>query len=566
VAGATWLGVRAYQAGSHLSSARAALERARTELLDRRLPEARVDLSRAAHETSAARGVSRDPLWRAASHLPVLGRSFSAVTVLAQASDTITNDTLPAALAEADRLDPARLRRPDGSVDLALLKTVGPGLVSATSSSQHATAVAKRSPGSLLLPWVASARREFLTSATKLTAALVSARRAIDLAPALLGDGTTRRYFVAVQQNAESRGTGGIIGGFAILQVRDGRISVLQQGSNQELYADDRGIMPPAGLPSGFTQAYGPYLVFSDWRNINLAPQLPAVASLITAKWKARTGQQLDGVIALDGNALQDLLTGSPPLHVGSRDVPATQLADFLALGQYEGLTLDQADTRRRKDSLQEVAATVLQRVTATSSGSDNLLRGLIRAVRSGHLRIASADPALAGLHTAGVDGDTPAGPAPVAYPVVFNGEGSKLDLWLGRTLHWSCGSHGRVTVSVDLQDDLPPGVLPPYVGLDLRQNPKVVTTRTDAVHLDLYVTRGATLVSATLDGKSLSTKQLAHGVVDGLPFWGTDLELPEGKRHTFALVLNGAGTPGDLRIPDQPLARPLVRDVHDGC
>jgi hypothetical protein len=103
-------------------------------------------------------------------------------------------------------------------------------------------------------------------------------------------------------------------------------------------------------------------------------------------------------------------------------------------------------------------------------------------------------------------------------------------------------------------------------VGLDLRQNPKVVITRTDAVHLDLYVTRGATLVSATLDGKSLSTKQLAHGVVDGLPFWGTDLELPEGKRHTFALVLNGAGTPGDLRIPDQPLARPLVRDVHDGC
>ncbi|MFN2539041.1 MAG: DUF4012 domain-containing protein [Mycobacteriales bacterium] len=566
VAGATWLGVRAYQAESHMSSARTAVEQARADLLDRKLDAAGTDLRRAASETAAAKHVTRDPIWRITSHLPFLGRSFRTVSALASASDTLTQDTLPTALREAERLDPKRLRRPDGSIDLSVLRSAAPGLRRAAQSSAEADAAGRRAPASMLLPGVAGARREFLASSSHLTSALVAARRAVDLAPVLLGDGVTRRYFVAVQQNAESRGTGGLIGGYAILQARDGRIRVLEQGTDRDLFGDTRAINPPADLPNGFTQAYGFYSVFSQWVNINLPPHLPAVASLIKAKWAARTGQQLDGVIALDGNALQDILIGSPPLRIGDKTVQPEHLADYLAIGQYEGRSLDPVDTNERKDSLEEVAGTVLRRLTASGSDSDALIRGLIRAVRSGHLRMASPEPALAGLHEAGVDGATPSGPAPVAYPVIYNAQGSKLDLWLHRTVHWSCGSNGRVTVTVDLRADTPAGPLPQYVALDVRQNPKVRVTRTDAVHLDLYVTRGARLVAASRDGTPLKPVALTHGVVDGLPFWGTDFELPPGQKHTFSLVLDKAGTPGDVRIPEQPLAQPLVRDVRDRC
>lgn len=564
VAGATWLGVRAYQAGSHLSAARTAVEKARVDLLDRHLDAARADLRTAARETSGAKGAVGDPLWRVVAHVPVLGRSFRTVSVLASSSDTVTQDTLPTALAEAERLDPDRLRRSDGTIDLAFLRASGPRLDEAVTSSARAGKAAQKSPGSLLLPWVGSARSDFLASSSRLTSALLAAKRAVDLAPALLGDGTTRRYFVAVQQNAESRGTGGLIGGYAILQARDGRIKVLEQGSDRDLYNDSRFVPPPADLPSGFADAYGFYSVFSEWANINLPPQLPAVASIITAKWKARTGQHLDGVITLDGNALQEILTGSPALQVGDKKIEPIHLADFLAIGQYEGRSLDPADTNQRKDSLEEVAGAVLGRLTGSGANSDSLMRGLIRAVKSGHLRMASPEPALKGLHEAGVDGATPSGPEPVAYPVVYNAQGSKLDLWLHRTVHWDCSSNERVTVTVDLQADTPSGAIPPYVGLDLRHNPKVVVTRTDAVHLDVYVTRGAKLVSATRDGKAV--KPVTQGVVDGLPFWGTDFELPPGEKHTFELVLDGAGTPGDVRIPEQPLAQPLVRDVRDPC
>lgn len=560
-----WLGFRAYEAGSHLSGARTALSDARQALLQQQLGHARADIQTAQRDTASARSVTRDPLWRLVSHIPVLGRSFETVTALSRASDQLTHDTLSSCLAVAARLDPQKIRRADGSIDLASLAQARMELAQAFGSAMRAQRLAERAPGFLLAPPVANARRQFLDQVDKLTAALHSASTALQLAPALLGEDRTRRYFVAVQQNGESRGTGGLIGGYAVLRATHGRLQVERQGTDRDLFGDTRYVAPPAGLPTGYVAAYQDYDVFGNWSSINLPPDLPAVAKTISAKWLALTHEHLDGVIAVDGNGLQDLLTGSGPIDVGGgKTVRPEQLAEYLAVGQYEGIPLAPQAISSRKDRLEAVASTVLRRVTESGGNSASLLRGLIQAVKSGHLRMASDEPALAGLHSAGVDGALPSGSAPVAYPVIYNAQGSKLDHWLSRTLHWSCGSNGNVTVSVDVQNDLPAGAVPPYIALDVRQRLKL--TRTDVIHLDLFVTRGATLVSATLDGKPVSATRLAHGVVGGLPFWGADLELPEKQKHTFALVLKGAGTSGAVRSPDQPLARPLVRDVHDHC
>ncbi|MCW3101417.1 MAG: hypothetical protein JWL77_7035 [Chthonomonadaceae bacterium] len=562
VIAAGWLGFRAYEAGSHLSGARTALSDARQALLQQQLDHARADIQTAQRDTASARSVTRDPLWRLVSHIPVLGRSFETVTALSRASDQLTHDTLSSGLAVAARLDPQKIRRADGSIDLAPLAQARTDLAQALRSAARAQRLAERAPGSLIAPPVANARRQFLDQVDKLTAALHSASTALQLAPALLGEDRTRRYFVAVQQNGESRGTGGLIGGYAVLLATHGRLHVERQGTDRDLFGDTRYVTPPAGLPTGYVAAYQDYDVFGNWSSINLPPDLPAVAKTISAKWQALTGEHLDGVIAVDGNGLQDLLTGSGPIDVGGgKTVRPEQLAEYLAVGQYEGVPLAPQAISSRKDRLEVVASTVLRRVTGSSGNSASLLHGLITAVRSSHLKMASNDPALAGLHSAGVDGALPSGSAPVAYPVIYNAQGSKLDHWLSRTLHWSCGSQGQVTVSVDLQNDLPAGALPPYVALDVRQQPKL--TRTDVIHLDLFVTRGATLVSATLDGRLLPSARLTHGVVGGLPFWGTDVELPEKQKHTFALVLNRAEARGSVRTPEQPLTLPLQRKVQ---
>jgi hypothetical protein len=559
------VGFRAVEAGTSLSHARAELGSARQDLLDRKLDAADAAVRRAGRDTATARSATRDPLWRVLTHVPLLGRSPAAVSGMAAAADDLTRHVLPPALEEARRLDPKTVRRADGAVDLTALHRAEPGLAAVAEGAARARRGVDATPSSLLLPPVGHARAQLADQVRRLDDVLRAASRAVRMAPALLGEDRTRRYFVAVQQTSETRGTGGIIGGYAVLEAGSGRLRLVQQGNDLQLINDVRGVDPPPGLPSGYAETYGPADGFSSWQSINLSPDLPAVSRVIAAKWARLTGQRIDGVIALDGQALQDLLSGSGPLDVGGgRTVQPGDLADYLAVGQYEGLSLDPSQIAGRKDRLTEVAGDVLKRLTTSGAGSEELLRGLTRALQSGHLRMASADPALAGLHEAGVDGALPSGPAPVAYPVLYNAMGSKLDRWVARKVTWSCPSHGHVTVTVELRNDVPKGPLPAYVTLDLRANPEVRQSRTDAVHLDVWVTRGAKLVSLKRDGAKV--RPSSAGIVDGLPFWGTDLELQPGRTYKVALELEGAGSSRSVRIVEQPLARPLGHEVQRGC
>ena len=138
-----------------------------------------------------------------------------------------------------------------------------------------------------------------------------------------------------VQQAAESRGTGGLPGGFVILETANGRMRVTKQGSNFELPVGE--VRPPAGLSPEFIEHYGNLGAFSElWLNTNVSPDLTSVGKVIAGRWKAKTGQSLDGVVALDASALADVLRGSGEIALpGGRSLAPDQLVDYLAIGQY---------------------------------------------------------------------------------------------------------------------------------------------------------------------------------------------------------------------------------------
>ena len=50
------------------------------------------------------------------------------------------------------------------------------------------------------------------------------ARALLEVAPGLLGVDSPRRYLIAFQNSAEARGTGGLIGGFAAVEINKGQI------------------------------------------------------------------------------------------------------------------------------------------------------------------------------------------------------------------------------------------------------------------------------------------------------------------------------------------------------
>lgn len=568
-----WLGVRGLAAQRHLEAAQAELTTARQLLTDLDPASARQAVQRAGVRTGRARELTGDPLWALASALPRLGATPAAARAVARAADDVTREVLPPVLAAGEQLDPGRLRAPDGAVRLDVVQAATPSFVTASRRATEVAAGLDARPDDGVVGRVGRRATEVQAQFDELAATLTSAAEALEVAPVLLGADRPMRYLLLVQQTSEARGTGGIFGGFVVLEADAGRLTAVQEGSNSDL--ENGEIEPPPGLSEQFVDLYQPIGGFRFWQNANLSPDLPAVAQVVQARWAAQGGAPLDGVAVLDATALSMVLAGSGPLPLADGEVAPSDLADYLAVGQYRDFApvvdgqFDQ--TQARKDQLEEVASTVADRFTGAGTDTRTLLQGLSTAVRSGHVRMASDDPVLGPMLTAaGVDGALPAGPAPVAYAVVNNATAGKLDYFLDRTVSYTAGActgdRRRSTVTVELRNDVPVGDLPPY--LTISSTPAgPAGTRDLTLTLTVYGTAGAELVSASVDGRQVSPEPGEGPVVTaaqeaGLPRYTVRLVVPEGGASTFTLELDEPSSAGVARVPEQPLARPLERDV----
>ena len=561
-----WLGVRGLRAQRALEDARGSLQEARAALLDRDVGRAGTAIDRAAQQTGRARAMTSDPVWRAAAALPVLGPPLVQVRGLAAAVDEVAAGVLPPALSAVERLSGDGLRAPDGGVDLGRVAAAEPAVSAAVQRLQQVRQQLDGLPTSGPGP-VRRARQQLDAQLDGLSRAAGAAQRALRLAPALLGQDRPRSYFVLVQQPGESRGTGGLVGGFAVLRADGGRIAVTAQGSNRELR--NGTVARPPGVSADFAYEYAGNRALELWQDVNLSPDLPVVARLVAARWRAQSGQRVDGVLTLDPTALSLLLQGSGPVDVGGgRRVPPAQLVRYLTVEQYRGSGGAGTDQGRRKDGLSQAADAAARRLSTGSGDPSALVRGLVEAVRSGHLRMASDDPALAaGLREAGVDGALPRGPAPVAYAVVENATEGKLDAFLERSVSYTAGpcegERRPGTIAVTLRNDAPATGLPPYLTVHVDEADTRTTQSTDsAVLLQVYGTRDAQLVSAELDGAPLSsgrgpgTSRLYEGLEAGMTFWQVYVPLPRGQDRRLVLHLDEPVVPGRARVPEQPLVR----------
>ena len=74
--------------------------------------------------------------------------------------------------------------------------------------------------------------------------------------PALVGAESPKRYLIAFQNSAEARGTGGILGAYAIIEFNKGSLKVIQTGSNEPLYGISLKKIP-TDVPDEFRKLYG---------------------------------------------------------------------------------------------------------------------------------------------------------------------------------------------------------------------------------------------------------------------------------------------------------------------
>jgi uncharacterized protein DUF4012 len=554
--GIGWLAVTGLLARRELDQARAELPRLRTLAARGSVAEAGTAARQLSGHAARAHALTSGPAWWVAAALPWAGTPARTVRGITAGLDDLGRTAVPGLAAAAGRLDPSALVS-GGAVDVAALSSAAPALGTAVAGLARTRTAIERLPASWL-PAVGRARTDLLDQLGSAQGNLAGADRAARLLPPMLGADRPRRYFVGLQNEAEARGTGGLPGVYAIVVADRGRLRVTDVAADSTLGRIRTGLR----FDTDYQARYGGAQPADYFGNSNISPHFPYAARIWAAMWRARSGQTVDGAVAVDATALSYLLAASGPAVLpGGRTVTAAQLVALAESGEYAMFS----DDLVRKAYVVSVARAVQEHLLAARADPAALASGLRRAAGERRLLVWSADPELeAQLAGTEVGGVVPPGPAPYGGLVVVNAGGNKLDYYLDRSLsvvRTGCSGTRAVTATMTLRNNAPRSGLPPIVTLR-QDNPGYRTRPGDQLLLvSYYATAGSELLDVRLDGKpSMISPQRENGH----PVYTMALELPAGRTRTITLHLSEPVVPGALTVLRQPLARPLSVTVTE--
>jgi hypothetical protein len=544
-AAGVWISVRALHARAELRQARVAIAAVKADLVAGR--SATADLQAAQSHAARGRAATHDVVWAAASWLPPVDTMRGLTTV----ADDLTHRALPPLVQVGASLRPSALRVRRDTLALQPLHRAAPELEQANRVLTAATRTVRALPGGWFGP-IGSARRDFLRALTGLGGSVDAAARFARVGPPMLGIDGPRRYFVAVQNNAEARGTGGLVGAYALLVADHGKLTVVRRGSDQDFRTPN---LPVVNLGHEFDDVYGGYDATSFWPSSNLSPHFPDAADIWAHLWEHQSGQHIDGVIGIDPVALAGVLRVTGPTTVAGYGQPLTadNLVDLTLSKEYSLFT----NNFLRRQFLDKVASAVLDKLLSGAGDASALATALGTQAGGGHLGLWSANPAeQAVLAPTPLAGELPTDRRPFASVTVDNSAGGKLDYYLGRSLRYSAttceGSRRPAQITVSLRNGAPASGLPAYVlaGTDVVSGAR--GTARDGLIVLVHATAGALLSRATVDGHAVD---VSPGTERGHAVFSLDLTINPGQTRVIRLSLDEPVLPGAPQTKVQPLA-----------
>ncbi|HEX8098812.1 MAG TPA: DUF4012 domain-containing protein, partial [Actinomycetota bacterium] len=453
-------------ARARLFDAKNQLEQGRSELFAGRIPEAIGHLNQARESSIQATSDSRNPLLRVVGWLPILGRTPDAITALAESSESVAEASV--AVAKAIEQVPggiASLAPHGGRLPLEPLARLAPAVDQASLLVHGAYLDLAETAGGMLPGSVANARHQGLAQLGALDRTLSLSAAMMRRLPGFFGANGPKRYFFGAQSPAELRGTGGLIGTYAILTMKNGRPEFSQFRPIEALPNYELGAIT-APSPD-YARNYNQFGGAGFWLNINMTPDFPTAAGAILKLYAKGTGDSLDGVVLADPFALKSLLDVTGPVTVrplGVR-VDAANVVDYTANRAYASFK----DQDLRKLVLGEVAKTVFDDFLSRSGSPSKSLRALFDPIANGHLLLYSSDaPMENALRRSGEDGGLPEEQGDFLSIVQNNGSGSKIDFYQERTVRYDVrlGPEGTALAktSVRLLNNAPNQGVDPYI------------------------------------------------------------------------------------------------------
>jgi hypothetical protein len=397
------------------------------------------------------------------------------------------------------------------------------------------------------------ARTTFNTTVASTIGRLEGSSRSLDAARTFLGADSSRRYFLALQNNAEMRDQG-IVLSYGVVRFDDGQLHVEQTGRIDDLTI---GGPVPVAVPPGTQALFGDLQPARTWQSVNATADFAWTGQTMVEMYRAATGQRLDGAIALDVPAIASMLKVLGPTDVeGIGTLTAANTGRVLLNDLYEQFP-DPRERRVRQERLDEVAAAVIAKIGGGSYDALALGREVGAAAAGGHVRVWSANPAEeAAFERAGIAGGPAVERADRTFHLaLLNNTVAKLDYFVDPRVEMRVyvgdGGTAVIRTRVTVVNRAPPRPRPSYqfggYGLGLGTPGQYLS------RVVLWGPHGSSQLNSVEESGLVASQKVAS-------VGGGEQQTVEFQTAVPNAVRNGRL---ELRLVPQPRLRPASLDVH---
>ena len=379
--------------------------------------------------------------------------------------------------------------------------------------------------------------------------------------PELAGYDRPKRYMISFQNSAEARGTGGILGAYAIVEINRGSLSVIKASSNI-------GLQHIPTLPIKHSDEY--FELYGNnpgiWQNANLSPHFPYGAMNYLELWRLQTGEVLDGFIATDPIALSYFLrsTGVVTLPDGFQISSENVVEETLktAYKRYE------TDNLARKEFLVTIMRSTFDQLLAGNFNPRALPSALTQSIEENRLQLFLVNQSSQAENEKNRLGGSLNESANNEYRVIIqNTDASKLDYYLDREIDiesLTCSTDRKTQVTVYLKNRvLNPQDLPAYVLTRAdKGKPKELVSGQHRFKVFIYGPYKSELIGGSLGSGAKGKARTA--TERGRPIFIEDIDLAPDASEI--IVAQFSGGKGDLKLIQQPLVRPEIVKITDNC
>ncbi|MDQ1429424.1 MAG: hypothetical protein QOF40_26, partial [Actinomycetota bacterium] len=426
----------------------------------------------AARSFGRARDDLQSPALFGGSAIPFLASNVDAARTLAEIGTDLANagENLTTAV------HPEALRVIDGTLPLDEVRKITPRLEAGSVALTTALDKLDRLRGDpYLLPQITDAVDKVYDQLARAEAEAKRGADAAKLAPAIFGGDGPRRYLLVVQNNADSRATGGFIGSYAIMTAENGKVTVGDQVRIGNWNATVR-MDPNATLsaPVDYLRRYAQFQPKTTAQNVNLSPDFPSVSQALMSVAPSAGAGPVDGVMAVDPQGLAALLELSGPVRVAAwpTEIDAGNVVNVTLRDAY---AVFDDNSPERADFLGDVAQAAVKQATSGELGKPaQIAKVLGKAAHEGHLSLAFARPAEQRLaEELGVAQKMGPIRSDAFAVTTSNTGGNKIDYYLKRTIDYRVNlvpsgdertATARAELSVVLENTAPSSGLPQYV------------------------------------------------------------------------------------------------------